>query len=558
MSSEHTIDRALACSEAQALLFGPKPARLALSQLELAADPQAPRKRIQVWRNHAFEPLVELLQPYARFGRWTPEFMLSAYDDSLMFDQVPEADLHLLWLDNTRLLDKLSPPQWLDWLLQRLRALRRHSSSPVLIATWLEADLAAQLQQGLQALAGVQLANLQTLCEAQACPPLDVRNAGWAGSPLARQAQLITARALACHWLPALLLPPIKAIALDLDHTLYHGVLGEDGAQGVELTPGHRALQQQILALREQGYFLALVSRNERADVEALFRQRPDFPLGWQHFSVAEIGWGDKSAALARIAEQLRIGLDAVLYVDDNPGELAQVSLQHPQIRSAWAHADATQTQAALHHYPGLWRWSRSKEDGRRIEDMQAHAERESLARQSSGAGDYFRSLQVTLEYRLDPQADLARLADLCVKTNQFNLALRRFNGAELQRLLQDETASVCSVGLSDRLSDSGTIAVIVARRVEDRLEVLELCISCRALGRRLEDAIICLALQQMPLLAQCRTVSFQVEHGPRNQPAREWLATWLTRDPAPGRHELDAQRIRQFTAPDGVNLRFQ
>lgn len=558
MSSPPTIDRVLALCEAQELLFAPRPARLALTQAELPTDPQAPARRIRVWRNHAFEPLIELMTPYLRFGRWTADFDIGDYDDSLMFAELPTLrppDLHLLWLDNTRLLSKLALADWLDWLSGRVRALRQADAAPILIATWLAPEQEAQARERLLAQPGVQLANLQPLCEQAGVPLLDARNASWAGSPLSRLAQLQAARALACHWLPALLLPPLKAIALDLDHTLYRGVLGEDGVRGVELSDAHRALQQRLLQWRERGIFLALVSRNEAVDVRQLFDERQDFPLRWAHFSATEIGWGDKSEALARIAQQLRIGLDAMVYVDDNAGELAQVASHHPQIRTLWAHADAAQTQAALDLCPALWRWAVSDDDRKRVQDAQAQAERAALQGQGEPDAEYYRSLQVSLELRLDPAADLQRLADLCVKTNQFNLAMRRFNGAELQQHLQAPDSAVVSVRLADRLSDSGTIAVLVAQRNGPALDVLELCISCRALGRRLEDSIVALALQQMPQLADCESVRFRVEHGPRNQPAREWLARWLGQAPEPGWHAVPAERLRAHRAPDGVTL---
>src|SRR5690606_20408691 len=104
---------------------------------------------------------------------------------------------------------------------------------------------------------------------------------------------------------------PVKAVAVDLDHTLHKGVLGEDGFDGVLLTPGHAALQHHIQLLRQQGIFIGLVSRNVLSDVESLFSQRKDYPLRWTDFSAVEVSWGDKAEALERIARTLRISTDA-------------------------------------------------------------------------------------------------------------------------------------------------------------------------------------------------------------------------------------------------------
>jgi FkbH-like protein len=349
----------------------------------------------------------------------------------------------------------------------------------------------------------------------------------------------------------------LKAVVLDLDNTLHKGVLGEDGIQGVQLTPGHVLLQRYIKSLQERGIFIALVSRNERADVEALFAQRQDYPLRWEDFSAVEVSWGDKAASLARTAKTLRIALDSILFVDDNPGELASISAQLPEVHTILAQSDATLTLQAIHFYPGVWRWKREGEDTKRIQDLKANDERDALTASLSSPGDYFRSLQIALVCRNNPLEALSRLADLCKKTNQFNLALRRFNQAEIAERLSRSNACVTSVQLKDRFSDSGIIAVVIAERESERLEVEELCISCRALGRRLESTIIVEALRNMTIFDGCQEVTFRVQHGPRNQPALDWLSRFLdlNETPLPGVHSVSAQRLIDFAAPEGIML---
>lgn len=189
-----------------------------------------------------------------------------------------------------------------------------------------------------------------------------------------------------------------------------------------------------------------------------------------------------------------------MLFVDDNPGELASVAAQIPQVHTVFANSDASLTQRAVEHYPGLWRWKIEDEDTKRVQDLRANAEREKIQVAAFDTVDYFRSLEVSLSYRYNPVDQLSRLADLCNKTNQFNLALRRFNQAELADRLKCVNACVASVHMKDRLSDSGVIAVLVCERENDQLIVEELCVSCRALGRQLEDSIIIGAIRNMPL----------------------------------------------------------
>jgi FkbH-like protein len=543
--------------EAQAVLFAARPSRLALQQLEL--DVSGSRGvSINVWRNHAIEPVIASTPPYFACARCVPDFRLSDYDDALMFSGRQPADIELLWLDSRRYLEHSRFDDWLHWLIGRIKTLRIANSAPIIVATWLhEAGQRAQLQALTDAIPAIYFADLDAVCNEAGVMLIDSRTAVMAGTPVSNAAQLVLARKLACQWIPATIFPPIKVVALDLDNTLHAGVLGEDGLQGVRLTPAHQTLQRFLKALRQRGVFLALLSRNESLDVEALFAERDDYPLSWEDFSVTEISWRDKADGVSRIAKALRVAADSILFVDDNLGELASVASQAPQVHTVYASQDPTQTQRAIEYYPGLWRWKIENDDAKRVQDLKANAEREKLLAEMTDPSDYFRSLQVTLLLRLDPSDQLSRLADLCGKTNQFNLAIRRFNQAELAERMECSDACVASVQLKDRLSDSGVIAVIVAQRDGERLTIEELCISCRAMGRHLEDTVIATAIREMPVFAGCCEVVFRAQQGPRNQPALDWLMRTLCSDtrPEPGLHPVPAERLRQFVLPGGITL---
>lgn len=529
-----TLARAMRRLAAQDALFSVLPTRLTLLKVELDA-PAGFAHRVNFWRTHNAETLLSLARPYLDFAELPLDVRLSAYDDSLTFADHGQAALELLWLDGERL------PADLDWLVTRVAALRAISRAPILIVTWL-ADADA-LRERLRRLPDVHLGDLAALAAEAGVPLLDPRLAKLAGSPLGAAALVVAARELACHWLPALLLPPVKAVAVDLDHTLYAGVLGEDGPAGLQLTPAHAAFHEQLRALKERGIFLALVSRNERSDVQALFEQRPDFPLRWNDFTVTEISWGDKAEALARAAAALNIDVSAVAFVDDNPGELAQVAARLPTLRSVFAHADASLTGRVLAHLPGLWRWRVSAEDSKRVADLQANAQRAELAAADPDA--YFRSLGLQLRFAVNDASLLPRMAEMSGKTNQFNLALARLTEADYAKRLADPACSVVTVELRDRFSDSGVIGLLATRREGAVLAVEELLISCRAMGRRLEDTIVLGALQSLPL-GQLDRVRFVVAEGPRNQPARQWLGD---------RCERLCSEIQCFQPPEGVNI---
>lgn len=520
--SHSPIAAALLRAEAQSRLFSDPPSRRQIMETQLPYV-EAPVRMVNVWRNHAIEPILSLADPFTRYAGWRATFRISHYDDSLLFSDHSPSDAELLWLDSEPFLNSMDGRAWAEWLIARIHRLRELSPAPIIVATWLP-EGADAFRGAIEAVPGVRFADIGAYCSSNEVSLIDRRFAPAAGTPLSRDAQLHLARKLACHWLPASLFPSTKAIALDLDNTLHQGVLGEDGVRGVVLTEGHLDLQSHLKSLRESGVFLALVSRNELEDVEALFREREDFPLKWSDFSATEISWGAKPEALKKIAQKLRIGTDAILFIDDNPGEVAAVAGALPDIRTLHAKPEPQETLCALGLYPGLWRWAVGSDDLKRVEDLNASAERDILRSSAADPEEYLRSLQISLTYRVDPVEQVPRLADLSRKTNQFNLALQRYDDASLARLIDSKDASIVSVALKDRLSDAGVIALVVGVHGSDTLRIREICVSCRALGRELEHAIVIGAIRSIPGAETCRKVTFDVEYAPRNQPALEWL----------------------------------
>lgn len=543
--------------ESQPVLFAKKLSRADL--LDMKVDGPVDRAiSIHVWRNHAFESLVPLIKPFCQFGDWSADFHFGPYDDSLMFENVRAADIELVWLDSSRFPLNSNFDHWLDWLRGRLAHLRAISSGVIVLASWmLNDEQDTKLEAAIDRLPDVHYANLRNACDESSVKLLDPRTTALAGTPVGKDAQLVLARKLACQWLPAGFLPPIKAVAVDLDNTLHRGILGEDGISGVEVTTEHAELQRLLKSLTVKGIFVALVSRNERTDVEELFRSRRDYHLAWSDFSATEISWGDKVFALESVAAKLRVGTDAILFVDDNPGELEEVNRRLPNLHTIFAMPDAGITSRTILFYPGLWRWKLESDAARRIRDLHANAEREAIAARTVDRADYFREMEVTLTVRLCPTDQLTRLADLCNRTNQFNLALRRFSQLELSERMQNSNSAVVSVALKDRLSESGVIAVVVASHQTNMLIVDELCVSCRALGRRLEDTIVATALQSVPFLHLCREVAFHVEHGPRNMPALTWLGQFSKCGEVPERGlcRIPAHAIVEFKSEPGVCL---
>ncbi len=522
-SPEQVLEHALARVDWQPVVLGSEPRRLDLLPLR----PSWPLRevRVRVHRNTAVEYVVSLAEPFLAYAGLSASVEYSDYDDSLSTVGAGDAtaDVELVWLDLERF---AVGPELADWLAGRLRAIRARTLAPLLVVDGTGPAAAAydeRLGHLAREIPGVTVADLSTIADRVGDGFVDLRSRDVAGSRMSARATVLAAQRLGLRWLPAVVSPQVKALAVDLDMTLYRGVLGEDGPDGVVLTPEHEALQWALRDLREDGVLLALVSRNEPADVETLFASRPDFPLRLADFTARAVGWGRKSDGVAAAAAALRISTDAVALVDDNVGELAEVAAAVRMGGLVHA-ADPAATTTALALFPGLHGRPRTEEDTLRARDLAAAEERT-----HADAGDadaYLRSLRVRLTLDLDATDLLPRMAALTAKTNQFNATLRRTGEAELGHWIAGVDVSVVTAALADRLSDSGVVALVAGRRTTDgRLLVEELCVSCRALGRGVEDVLLAAALGR--LMEESGTSSAAVSYapGPRNEPARTWLA---------------------------------
>jgi FkbH-like protein len=509
----------------QPVLFAEQPRRWEL--MKLPAGDCSCTLHLRIHRNHGFEGTASAMIPYLALRDWRPQFAYSDYDDSLNFRLDAPAQVEIVWLDYARYAARTPVPEFAAWLKQRMLALRQLTDSPIVLVNWPEQSAYAKAVQEAfkdHAVPGLLIGSLEPIRARLGERFMDERMLRVSGSRLSDAASILIARELACRWIPAVIAPRLKAVALDIDDTLFAGVLGEDGPEGVVLTAGHRALHVYLLELRQSGLFLALVSRNQESDVRRLLSVRNHFPLQWEHFSARQIHWGSKAESLKAVADTLQIGTDGILYVDDNLGELAAAADAHPDLCLAHAHSDALLTRRALEYFPGIWSQSDQGADALRVKDLDSNLQRKEVLRQARTRADYLRSLEVALVFQLNPRAALGRVHELSRKTNQFNLALKRFSEAEIERRLQSPDSKIVTIRLADRLADSGIVGALFAREEVEAIVVEELCISCRALGRELEDVMVAKALETAcPRLLQ-KALVFEQAAGPRNDPARQWL----------------------------------
>lgn len=469
--------------------------------------------KIAVHRNHSFEMVSSILNVFLNFSGLEAEFLYSDYDDSLNFTDISkEADIHIIWLD----LQRYNNIDIKEWIKERIFTLKSISNSKIILYTTGEIDLSdIKISDVLIADSN----NVKTLLQEKF---FDLKKQEYSGTRYSNKTCLYIARELGLIYIPALVLPKLKAIILDLDNTLYEGVLGEDGINGIK--PFYE-LQNYLKYLKEQGLFLAVLSKNEFEDVRELFTKRNDLPLKFSDFSDLQVNWNSKAENILNISKNLNIGIDSMLYIDDNIGELENVKLHHPNIKTIEA-VSSECTLQTLKFYPGLYKSETTTEDKLRTRDIQANRERELMAK-NLNEEEYFKKLEITLSYNSSPKEHLKRVFELLNKTNQFIFNYARYNETEVNNIYNDENACIITVSMSDKLSDSGIIGILVAHKENNTAVIDELTVSCRALGRNIENLLITKLFKLANEKLSTSKICLKYKKGERNMPALNWLSKY-------------------------------
>jgi len=289
-----------------------------------------------------------------------------------------------------------------------------------------------------------------------------------------------------------------KCLVLDLDNTLWGGVVGEDGPSGVRIGPGDpegeafQAFQARVKGLKQRGVLLALCSKNTPSEIDALFAERTDMPLVSRDFAARAIGWDTKDQGLVAIAEQLNIGLDSLVFVDDNPAEVALVQSRLPMVETVQLPNEPALYVATLDRLPYFERSHLTDEDMNKAEQYAAVAEREIARADAKDEFAYLRSLGMKLELRAARAADLTRVHQLIAKTSQFNTTTRRYSYGELEDFLASSTFRIDIASLKDRFGDFGMIACMLVDCSDERAwRIASFVMSCRAMGRGVETAML-------------------------------------------------------------------
>jgi len=298
---------------------------------------------------------------------------------------------------------------------------------------------------------------------------------------------------------------PHKVIVLDCDNTIWQGVVGEDGVEGIKITPQYREIQKFMLQQKEAGMLLSLCSKNTEADVLEVFQKREDLELKLEDLVNWKVNWQPKSENLKALARELNLGLDSFIFIDDNPVECAEVRNNAPEVLTINLPIEKEPGQFLKH----IWAFDHLKvteEDQQRTVLYQQNIQRERFQQETTTLEDFLSGLSLEIEITEPSPEQLTRVAQLTQRTNQFNFTTKRYIETEIAELLAGSLKCQI-VQVKDRFGDYGLVGVMLFSLEVDSLKIDNLLLSCRVLGRGVEHKM----LQTLGKIAQEANLSLVI-----------------------------------------------
>ncbi len=289
-----------------------------------------------------------------------------------------------------------------------------------------------------------------------------------------------------------------KCLVLDLDNTLWGGVLGEEGPMGVRVghddseAEAYYDFQRRIISLKERGILLAVCSKNNLEDVQELFEKRKDMPLKIDDFAAMEVNWENKNENIQKIAETLNLGTDSIVFIDDNPAECRLVEMMMPEVKTVCLSGDPAGHVGTIDALMEFEKAIITNEDSEKTGQYRQNARRNEHMQKIGDIETYLRSLKTEIVIRSANDDDLTRVHQLFNKTNQFNVTTRRYSQGEIEEYFNQKHYDLSVVEARDQFGVIGTIGLyIVEIESVKKIRIDSFILSCRAMGRGIESAMM-------------------------------------------------------------------
>jgi FkbH-like protein len=314
-----------------------------------------------------------------------------------------------------------------------------------------------------------------------------------------------------------------KALILDCDNTLWGGVIGEDLLSGIKLDkhdyPGNIfwKIQNEILALEKSGALLCLCSKNNLADVDEVLEKHPSMVIKEGHIAVKKVNWDDKASNIRSLSQELNIGLDSMVFLDDSSFECEAVRQQLPMVKTF-------QVPKNLPDYPGLFSEIKklflaggvTEESKSKTQQYRQRSEAEALKAQFENQDEYLASLGLKVELSLNLRSSIPRISELSMKSNQFNLTTRRYSESQIQAMMDSDEHDIYSLVVEDKFGNSGLTGVVVIKYEGKKASIENFYMSCRVIGRGVEMAIW-KRINEIAIKKGCLSLSADYFMSPKN-----------------------------------------
>ena len=316
---------------------------------------------------------------------------------------------------------------------------------------------------------------------------------------------------------------PYKVIVLDCDNTLWKGICGEDGPYGVNIDGPWKILQEFVIRQHDLGMLISICSKNNEDDVIEVFKHHQEMPLRRKHIVSWRINWDPKSENIKLLAEELQLGLDSFIFIDDNPVECAEVQANCPEVLTLQLPNQEKDIPGFLEN---IWAFDYLKiteEDRRRTTLYQQNIRRGQFRRESLTLADFLKDLNLEVKVSNVEQEQFSRVSQLIMRTNQFNFSNIRRSESEVLKLCQTDTVECLVTEVNDRFGDYGLVGVILFKTDAESIEVDTCLLSCRVLGRGVEYRMLA-KLGNIAEERHLKCVKIHYVPSKKNKPALDFL----------------------------------
>lgn len=483
-------------------------------------------KKVFFIRNEQVENFTQKINYYSALSNLKFNFFFSGYDNNLNIPK-KKYDLIIIWLDYS---SYNINNEFLNWIKNKIDALTPLCNY-VLVKPILLPNISLKKTRYYNNLYRKKIKNEKVIFLDIADELLksnknfwDLERSEFFGTKTSLDGQNLLSKLLGLKVLPSLFNQKIKSIIFDLDDTLYKGAVGEDGVKKIYLDKNQKKAEKLYSSLYKNGTLLSISSKNNSKDVKEVFKKKL---LKKKLFYPIKANWEPKSKNIKDIQKILKISFQNILFIDNNISEIIEVKKKIPEINVFWSHNSESLINCLKYH-PNLSDYFNADFKDiniKRLSDLKASLKRKKFIL-SSKNDNYLEELKIKIDFRLNSKKEFNRIFSLANKVNQFIFTYKRFSKIQVREYYKNSNKFVFTISLKDKFSDSGNVGVIFFSKINNILYLDELCVSCRALGRNLENYFIFYPLQILSKKIKFNKVLINFKRGSKNKPAETYFSS--------------------------------